>query len=84
MAIDPSNKDLYEAGGVPVLLKALAEGGHLNMNCLTVTGKTIRENLEDIVFPNDQKVIRNINNNVVCSTCKNLKIKLIFYLNQIT
>ena len=55
-------KDLYEAGGVPVLLKALAEGGHLNMNCLTVTGKTVKENLENIVFPNDQKVIRNINN----------------------
>ena len=55
-------KDLYEAGGVPVLLKALAEGGHLNMNCLTVTGKTLKENLENIVFPNDQKVIRNINN----------------------
>ena len=43
-------KDLYEAGGVPVLLKALAEGGHLNMNCLTVTGKTLKENLENIVF----------------------------------
>ena len=55
-------KDLYEAGGVPVLLKALAEGGHLNMNCLTVTGKTVKENLENIVFPNNQKVIRNINN----------------------
>jgi dihydroxy-acid dehydratase len=55
-------KDLYEAGGVPVLLKALAEGGHLNMNCLTVTGKTVKENLENIVFPHDQKVIRNINN----------------------
>ena len=55
-------KDLYEAGGVPVLLKALAEGGHLNMNCLTVTGKTVKENLENIVFPDDQKVIRNIKN----------------------
>tara|TARA_Y100000591_G_scaffold332216_1_gene368749 strand:+ start:261 stop:1979 length:1719 start_codon:yes stop_codon:yes gene_type:complete len=55
-------KDLYEAGGVPVLLKALAEGKHLNMNCLTVTGKTVKENLENIVFPNNQKVIRNINN----------------------
>ncbi|MAH89274.1 MAG: dihydroxy-acid dehydratase [Pelagibacterales bacterium] len=55
-------KDLYEAGGVPVLLKALAEGGFLNMKCLTVTGKTIKENLEHITFPKDQKVIRNINN----------------------
>ncbi len=55
-------KDLYEAGGVPVLLKALAQGGFLNMNCLTVTGKTVKENLESITFPKDQKVIRNINN----------------------
>ena len=55
-------KDLYEAGGVPVLLKALAEGGYLNMNCLTVTGKTVKENLENIIFPDNQKVIRNINN----------------------
>ena len=55
-------KDLYEAGGVPVLLKALLEGGFLNKDCLTVTGKTIKENLESIKFPEDQKVIRNINN----------------------
>ena len=55
-------KDLYEVGGVPVLLKALAEGGHLNLNCLTVTGKTLKENLKNIAFPYDQKVIRNINN----------------------
>ena len=55
-------KDLFEVGGVPVLLKALAEGGFLNMNCLTVTGKTLKENLENIKFPNDQKVIRDIKN----------------------
>ena len=47
---------------MPVLLKALAEGGHLNLNCLTVTGKTLKENLKNIAFPYDQKVIRNINN----------------------
>ncbi|MDA9655002.1 dihydroxy-acid dehydratase [Pelagibacteraceae bacterium] len=55
-------KDLFEAGGVPVLLKALAEGGFLNMNCLTITGKTLGENLKSIVFPKDQKVIREISN----------------------
>ena len=55
-------KDLFEAGGVPVLLKALADGGFLNMNCLTVTGKTLAENLKDIVFPKNQKVIREISN----------------------
>ena len=51
-------KDLYEAGGVPVLLKALSLGGYLNENCITVTGKTLGENLASINFPEDQKVIR--------------------------
>ncbi len=51
-------KDLYEAGGVPVLLKALSLGGLLNENCITVTGKTIGENLADIKFPEEQKVIK--------------------------
>ncbi len=51
-------KDLYEAGGVPVLLKALSVGGYLNENCITVTGKTLGENLAHINFPEDQKVIR--------------------------
>ena len=49
-------KDLYEAGGVPVLLKALSIGGFLKENCITVTGKTIGENLKDIKFPEDSIV----------------------------
>ena len=55
-------KDLYEVGGVPVLLKALLDGGYLNANCITVTGKTVKENLSDIVFPRDQKVVRSTEN----------------------
>jgi dihydroxy-acid dehydratase len=51
-------KDLYEAGGVPVLMKALLEGGYLHGECMTVTGKTVAENLKSIVFPSDQDVIR--------------------------
>ncbi len=51
-------KDLYEVGGVPVLLKALSMGGYLNKNCITVTGKTIGENLSDVSFPENQKVIK--------------------------
>ena len=50
-------KDMYEAGGVPMLLKTLLEGGYLHGDCLTVTGKTLAENLEDIAFNPDQKVI---------------------------
>jgi len=51
-------KDMYEIGGVPVLLKALLDGGFLHGDCLTVTGKTMAENLKDIKFPTDQDVIR--------------------------
>ena len=40
-------KDLGEAGGVPLLMKALLDGGYLHGDCITVTGKTIAENLAD-------------------------------------
>ena len=44
-------KDLHEIGGVPVVMKALLDGGYLHGDCMTVTGKTIAENLKDVVFP---------------------------------
>jgi len=50
-------KDMYEVGGVPILLKALLDGGYLHGDCLTVTGKTMAENLADVVVPTDQDVI---------------------------
>jgi dihydroxy-acid dehydratase len=50
-------KDMYEIGGVPVLMKALLEGGYFNGDCMTVTGKTIGENLENIRVPGDQDII---------------------------
>ncbi len=50
-------KDLWEAGGVPMLMRALLDGGYIDGSCLTVTGKTIAENLEGLVFNPDQKVI---------------------------
>lgn len=51
-------KDMYEIGGVPVLMKALLEGGFLHGDCMTVTGKTIAENLKGVSFPANQDVIR--------------------------
>ncbi len=51
-------KDMYEVGGMPVLMKALLDGGYLHGNCITVTGKTIAENLAGVVVPADQDVIR--------------------------
>lgn len=51
-------KDLYEAGGVPVIMKALLDGGFLHGDCMTVNGKTIAENLEGFEFPAGQDVVR--------------------------
>ncbi len=55
-------KDVYEAGGVPIIIKTLFEGGFIHGDCLTVTGKTIAENLEFVKFNNKQNVIRPYNN----------------------
>jgi dihydroxy-acid dehydratase len=49
--------DLDRVGGVPVLLKALLEAGLLHGEELTVTGRTLEENLADVVVPQDQDVI---------------------------
>jgi len=54
-------KDVYEAGGVPIIIKTLFEGGFIHGDCLTVTGKTIEENLKSVNFNADQKVIRPYN-----------------------
>lgn len=55
-------KDMYEAGGMPMLLRTLLDGGYLHGDCLTVTGKTLEENLEGITFNADQKVIYPVTN----------------------
>ena len=44
-------------GGIPVIIKALLDGGLLHGDCLTVTGKTLAENHKDVVFPGGQDVI---------------------------
>jgi dihydroxy-acid dehydratase len=51
-------RDLHDAGGVPMLMRALLDGGYLHGDCITVTGKTIAENLADVKFNPDQVVIR--------------------------
>ena len=50
-------KDMFEIGGVPVLLKALYDGGFIHGDCITVSGKTMAENLEGVKFPTDQDVV---------------------------
>ena len=50
-------KDLYDIGGVPVLLKVLLDGGFLHGECITVSGKTLAENLDGVEVPTDQDVV---------------------------
>ncbi len=51
-------KDLHDIGGVPIIMKALLDGGFLDGSCLTVTGKTLKENLSSINVDFDsQKII---------------------------
>jgi dihydroxy-acid dehydratase len=50
-------KDVHDIGGVPQVMKALLDGGFLHRDCLTVTGRTVAENLADVVFNRDQKVV---------------------------
>ncbi len=54
-------KDMFEAGGVPMLLKTLLDGGFINGECLTVTGKSMSENLKNVKFNENQDVIRPYN-----------------------
>jgi dihydroxy-acid dehydratase len=49
--------DVHRIGGVPVILKALLDAGLLHAHCITVTGRTMGENLKDVVFPEDQDVV---------------------------
>jgi dihydroxy-acid dehydratase len=54
-------KDMFEAGGVPMLLKTLLDGGYLHGDCLTVTGEIMKKNLENVKFNNNQDVMRPYN-----------------------
>jgi dihydroxy-acid dehydratase len=51
-------EDVHDAGGIPLIMKSLLDGGLLHGDCMTVTGKTMAENLKDIKVPADGEVIR--------------------------
>ncbi|MCH9779717.1 MAG: dihydroxy-acid dehydratase [Alphaproteobacteria bacterium] len=55
-------KDLYEAGGVRIIIKALMEGGYIHGDCMTVSGKTIGEEINACSFPQEQVVVRPVAN----------------------
>ena len=51
-------KDLFEAGGVPLLMKTLLDHGFLHGECMTVTGRTVAENMKHVAWNPDQDVVR--------------------------
>jgi len=51
-------KDMFEAGGVPLLMKTLLDHGYMHGDCPTVTGRTIAENLKTVKWNADQDVVR--------------------------
>ena len=50
-------KDMFEVGGIPLLMKTLLDHGHLHGECLTVTGRTIAENLAKVKWNPNQDVV---------------------------
>ena len=55
-------KDMFEAGGIPLLMKTLLDHGFMHGDCLTVTGRTMAENLAKVKWNDEQDVIRPANN----------------------
>jgi dihydroxy-acid dehydratase len=51
-------KDMFEAGGIPLLMKTLLDNGYMHGDCLTVTGRTIAENLKSVKWNPHQDVVR--------------------------
>ena len=50
-------KDMFEAGGIPVLMKTMLEHGYLHGDCMTVTGRTLAENMEHVRWNDEQDVV---------------------------
>src|SRR5436190_17161380 len=51
-------KDMFEVGGIPLLMKTLLDHGFLHGECMTVTGRTIAENMKSVKWNPDQDVVR--------------------------
>jgi dihydroxy-acid dehydratase len=51
------SKHLHDIGGVAVVIKELLDNGYLHGDCITVTGKTLAENVKDVKFPENQDVV---------------------------
>src|SRR5260370_30429080 len=55
-------KDMFEVGGIPLLMKTLLDHGYLHGECMTVTGRTIAENLKSVKWNPNQDVVRSAAN----------------------
>ena len=55
-------KDMFEAGGIPLLMKTLLDHGYLHGDCMTVTGRTMAENLKNVKWNPHQDVVRSADN----------------------
>lgn len=61
-------EDLHQVGGIPAVMKMMLDNGMLNGDCLTVTGRTIAENLQDVIpLTEEQKVIKPLSDPVKSS-----------------
>ncbi|QCI68804.1 dihydroxy-acid dehydratase [Phreatobacter stygius] len=54
-------KDMFEIGGIPLLMKTLLDHGFMHGDCMTVTGRTMAENLASVKWNPDQDVVRPAN-----------------------
>jgi dihydroxy-acid dehydratase len=50
-------KDMFEAGGIPLLIKTLLDNGFMHGDCMTVTGRTLAENMESVKWNDAQDVV---------------------------
>ncbi len=50
-------KDMYEVGGVQVVIRELLDAGYLHGDCMTVSGRTLAENCAGVTFPEGQDVV---------------------------
>jgi dihydroxy-acid dehydratase len=55
-------KDVFDIDGIPQIMRVLLDGGYLHEDCLIVTGKTLKQNLENVKFNTNQKVVCPVSN----------------------
>jgi dihydroxy-acid dehydratase len=55
-------KDMFEVGGIPLLMKTLLDHGFMHGDCMTVTGRTMAENMASVKWNDEQDVVRPANN----------------------